>query len=85
MQNFMRLALLGLFQMALASGAAAADESPAERDVAITLQDRQIQAAGIETQPIEQESGSSELVVPGVVVVPAAATSHRGDSGGRSR
>lgn len=70
MQNFMRLALLGLFQMALASGAAAADESPAERDVAITLQDRQIRAAGIETQPIEQESGSSELVVPGVVVVP---------------
>ena len=29
-----------------------------------------MRAAGVETQPIEQESGSGELVVPGVVVVP---------------
>jgi cobalt-zinc-cadmium efflux system membrane fusion protein len=34
------------------------------------LTEEQIRAAGIETQPVEPEPGSGELVVPGFVVVP---------------
>ena len=40
------------------------------RDVIVPLTDEQIRAAGVETEPIEAESGTGELVVPGVVAVP---------------
>jgi RND family efflux transporter MFP subunit len=42
------------------------------RDVAIVLHDEQVRAAGIETQSIEEETGTGELIVPGVVTVPPA-------------
>ena len=71
MRNHSRLALLTLFQIAWLFGAARAEEENlVGQEVAISLQDRQIRAAGIETHPIEKESGTGELVVPGVVVVP---------------
>jgi membrane fusion protein, heavy metal efflux system len=47
-----------------ASGALAAE------DVSIPLTEQAIEAAGIETKPIEKSSGSDELVVPGTVTVP---------------
>jgi membrane fusion protein, heavy metal efflux system len=40
------------------------------REIDILLRDEQIRAAGIETQPIEEEAGSGELIVPGVVTAP---------------
>ena len=71
MRNHSRLALLTLFQIAWLFGAARAEEENlVGQEVAISLQDRQIRAAGIETQQIEKESGTGELVVPGGVVVP---------------
>ncbi len=39
-------------------------------DVTIQLRDEQIAAAGIETRPVEPESETGELVVPGVIAVP---------------
>jgi RND family efflux transporter MFP subunit len=72
MQDHFRVALLALFQMASLTGAACAgNEIPStDQERTIALEERQIRAAGIETQAIEQESGAGELVVPGVVVVP---------------
>jgi cobalt-zinc-cadmium efflux system membrane fusion protein len=43
-----------------------------ENEIAISLRDEQVRAAGIETQATEQESGAGELIVPGVVAVPPA-------------
>jgi membrane fusion protein, heavy metal efflux system len=40
------------------------------REIDISLRDEQIRAAGIETQPIQEEAGSGELIVPGVVTAP---------------
>ncbi|BGE86889.1 hypothetical protein Ms3S1_33250 [Methylosinus sp. 3S-1] len=42
----------------------------AAEDVSIPLTEQAIEAAGIETKPIEKSSGSDELVVPGTVTVP---------------
>ena len=71
MRNHFRLAVLTLFQIAWMVGAACAgNEIPVDQERTIALEERQIRAAGIETQAIEQESGAGELVVPGVVVVP---------------
>jgi cobalt-zinc-cadmium efflux system membrane fusion protein len=49
-----------------------AQTAPNASDVSISLRDEQIRAAGIESQSIEQELGTGELVVPGVVAVPPA-------------
>lgn len=43
-------------------------------DVRIKLDDRQIRAAGIESQAVVQEAAVSELVVPGTVAVPPQQT-----------
>lgn len=51
-----------------ATGAVAAEE------VAIPLRDHDIEAAGIETKPIEKSTGTDELVVPGTVTVPPQQT-----------
>lgn len=64
-QKFQHLALAASLAGALfASAAVAADE------IAIPLRDQDVQAAGIETKPVEKSSGSDELVAPGVVAVP---------------
>ncbi|WP_036296666.1 efflux RND transporter periplasmic adaptor subunit [Methylosinus sp. PW1] len=64
-QKFQHLAVIvGLAGALLASAARAADE------VSIPLREQDIQAAGIETKPVEKSSGSDELVVPGTVTVP---------------
>jgi RND family efflux transporter MFP subunit len=42
----------------------------AAEEVSIPLGEQAIEAAGIETKPIEKSGGSDELVVPGVVAVP---------------
>ena len=52
----------------LAAGAAALEI--ARLEIAIPLRDEQIRAAGIETQAVEPESETGELLVPGVVSVP---------------
>lgn len=59
------LCLVGVFA---APGWAAPTSPPREIDVRLT--EAQARAAGIETQPVEPESGVGELVVPGVVTVP---------------
>ncbi|MBU3887540.1 efflux RND transporter periplasmic adaptor subunit [Methylosinus sp. KRF6] len=64
-QKFQHLVLaVGLAGALFASAAVAADE------IAIPLRDQDVQAAGIETKPVEKSSGSDELVAPGVVAVP---------------
>lgn len=66
-----RKLLLPLF---LAAGAApdalGAPQATPPRDIVVPLSEEQIRAAGIETQPVEAETGAGEIVVPGVVAVP---------------
>lgn len=38
--------------------------------IVVKINEDQMRVAGVETQPVEQESGMGELVVPGVVAVP---------------
>ncbi|WP_159729929.1 efflux RND transporter periplasmic adaptor subunit [Methylosinus sp. Ce-a6] len=52
------------------AGALGAGVGRAAEDVSIPLREQDIQAAGIETKPVEKGSGSDELVVPGTVAVP---------------
>jgi RND family efflux transporter MFP subunit len=69
-QNFTRAArLLAAFAAAVGATLAVAAE-----DVPIPLADPAIEAAGIETKPIEKSSGSDELVAPGTVTVPPQQT-----------
>lgn len=70
-----RLLLLFLCCLPAVSSAVVATRVGAEaqtslREVVVPLKDEQIRAAGVETQPIEPESGLGEMVVPGVVAVP---------------
>ncbi|MEK4031654.1 efflux RND transporter periplasmic adaptor subunit [Methylocystis sp. IM3] len=60
------LAIIPIMSPVLA--AAAPLQSGAE--IVAPLTEAQIKAAGIETQPVEPESGVGEIVVPGVVTVP---------------
>lgn len=67
-----KLALI-LFLTACGARAAFGEPQPAQppmRELAVPLTEEQIRAAGVETQPVEPESGVGELVVPGVVTVP---------------
>jgi len=57
-------------QLMVVAFAAQAGDNASE--IPISLRDEQIRAAGIETQATEEESGTGELVVPGVVAVPPA-------------
>ena len=70
MHKYLRLGILALLQIAVSTGQSVGGEAPNGQELMISLDERQIRAAGIETQAIEQESGSGELVVPGVVLVP---------------
>ncbi|MGJ0502683.1 MAG: efflux RND transporter periplasmic adaptor subunit [Methylocystis sp.] len=45
-------------------------ETPSLQPILVKISEDQMRVAGVETQPIEQESGMGELVVPGVVAVP---------------
>jgi cobalt-zinc-cadmium efflux system membrane fusion protein len=66
-----KLLLTLLLVFGAASGAwAAAPPGPAGQDILVKLTEEQIHAAGVETQPVEAESGVGEIVVPGVVAVP---------------
>lgn len=49
---------------------AAPQNGQASRDILLPLTEAQIRAAGVETQPVEAETGAGEIVVPGVVAVP---------------
>jgi cobalt-zinc-cadmium efflux system membrane fusion protein len=69
-QNLARAAWL-LAHLAAAIGGTVA---VAAEEVAIPLRDQDIDAAGIETKPIEKSSGNDELVVPGTVTVPPQQT-----------
>lgn len=40
------------------------------REIIVPLSEEQVRAAGIETEPVEPESGVGEIVAPGVVTVP---------------
>jgi RND family efflux transporter MFP subunit len=51
-------------------GAVSAPSGAVAEEVAIPLREQDIQAAGVETKPVERETGSDELVAPGVVTVP---------------
>jgi len=50
--------------------AAPVGNNSAFREILVPLTEQQLRAAGVETQPIEPESGMGEIVVPGVVTVP---------------
>lgn len=66
-QKFQRFALaLGLAGALFASAGAGVGAE----EIDIPLREPDMQAAGIETRPVEKSSGSDELVVPGVVTVP---------------
>ena len=60
--------------LVLIAGPAAALASDRPGDVRLKVDERQIRAAGIETQPVIQESAVSELIVPGTVAVPPQQT-----------
>ncbi len=80
MINHMRRALapfLRLFAFGglLTFGAAATQGAPAEiqnspQPILVKITEDQMRVAGVETQLVESESGTGELVVPGVVAVP---------------
>lgn len=58
----------------LTLSAPAAQPAPGEtanlQPILVKITEEQMRVAGVETQPIEPESGMGELVVPGVVAVP---------------
>ncbi|MBM3576928.1 MAG: efflux RND transporter periplasmic adaptor subunit [Alphaproteobacteria bacterium] len=69
---FLRLIALGGL---LTFGASTGQSAPVENQnipqpTLVKITEDQMRVAGIETQPVESESGSGELVVPGVVAVP---------------
>lgn len=45
-------------------------QSSPGQEIVVTITQDQVRAAGIETEPIEPETGINEIVVPGVVTVP---------------
>lgn len=45
-------------------------QAASSAEVVITMDARRVEAAGVETQPLQSESGAGELVASGVVVVP---------------
>lgn len=65
---------LALFFCLFALGVRFAQGAPAEtaslQPIHIKLTEEEARVAGVETQPVEQESSLGELVVPGVVAVP---------------
>ena len=67
---------LGLFTLGglLTFSAPTAQGAPAEtqnlQPILVKISEDQMRVAGVETQPVERESGMGELVVPGVVAVP---------------
>jgi cobalt-zinc-cadmium efflux system membrane fusion protein len=67
-----RIALffIALTSITLATSFNAPAFETARPEIAIPLRDEQIRAAGIETQAVEPESETGELLVPGVVSVP---------------
>ncbi|MGZ9103838.1 MAG: efflux RND transporter periplasmic adaptor subunit, partial [Rhodoplanes sp.] len=58
----------------LTFSAPAVQAAPAETQnlepILVKISEDQMRVAGVETQPVEKESGMGELVVPGVVAVP---------------
>jgi RND family efflux transporter MFP subunit len=80
MINHMRRALASFLRLLafgglLTFGAAATQGAPAEtqnnvQPILVKITEDQMRVAGVETQPVESESGMGELVVPGVVSVP---------------
>jgi RND family efflux transporter MFP subunit len=70
MRRSITIALLFAALAAAPAAGAPAGAQPAVHEVLVPLTDEQIRAAGVETEPIEQEAGTGELVVPGVVAVP---------------
>jgi len=69
---FLRLiALGGILTFSASTGQSAPVENQsAPQPILVKITEDQMRVAGIETQPVESESGSGELVVPGVVAVP---------------
>ncbi|HEY8163855.1 MAG TPA: efflux RND transporter periplasmic adaptor subunit [Methylocystis sp.] len=67
-----RTLILSLFLVACGAlqTMAAPQNGQASRDILLPLTEAQIRAAGVETQPVEAETGAGEIVVPGVVAVP---------------
>ncbi|MDP3067437.1 MAG: efflux RND transporter periplasmic adaptor subunit [Methylocystis sp.] len=82
MITHMRRALAPFFVLCILSGffvlgglsAPTAQGAPAETQnlepILVKISEDQMRVAGVETQPVEKESGMGELVVPGVVAVP---------------
>lgn len=62
--------ILILCLLLLAGGATATYAAGPAAEIVVPLTEEQAHTAGVETQPIEAESGVGELVVPGVVTVP---------------
>lgn len=68
-EHMRRAVILGLALLAAGVGPLRG-ESAALTDVMIRISEEQMRAAGVETQPVELESGLGEILVPGVVTVP---------------
>jgi membrane fusion protein, heavy metal efflux system len=68
--NRTMLVLLGGLLLGAAAPVNAGPAADQSNDVVISLDEREIRAAGISTAPVEQERGESELSLPGTVVIP---------------
>ena len=68
---FLRLlAFGGLLTLSASTAQGAPAQAQDLQPILVKITEDQMRVAGVETQPIESESGMGELVVPGVVAVP---------------
>lgn len=68
---FLRLLVFGgLLTFGAAAQGAPAEHQNSVQPILVKISEDQMRVAGVETQPVEAESGMGELVVPGVVAVP---------------
>ncbi|MBI5012349.1 MAG: efflux RND transporter periplasmic adaptor subunit, partial [Methylocystis sp.] len=63
-------ALGGLLTVSAPTALGAPAETQNLQPILVKISEDQMRVAGVETQPVERESGMGELVVPGVVAVP---------------
>lgn len=68
---FFRLLVFGgLLTFSASTGQGAPAENHNPQPILVKITEDQMRVAGIETQPVESESGMGEMVVPGIVAVP---------------
>lgn len=68
--NRIMLVLLGWLLLGPTASVNAGPAADQSNDVVISLEEREIRAAGISTAPVEPERGETELSLPGTVAIP---------------